>query len=220
MIRARRREAKTGGERGLRYRAVVGGLALAMMLLAMTGRAEKADRDKPVKLESDRVSIDDAKQIALFEGSVVLTQGTLQIRGDRMEVRQDKEGFKFGITWGNPAYFRQKREGYDEYIEGWAERIEYDGRAETMQMFNRAHMRRGQDEVRGNNISYDSKNEFFQVVGGGKAAAPDNPEGRVRAVIQPKPREKPPAVPPVTLKPDAAIAAPGGDAGKPRQAWP
>ena len=90
--------------------------------------AEKADREKPINLEADRVTVDDAKQIANFEGQVVLTQGTLIIRGDRMEVRQDNQGFKSGITWGNLAYFRQKREGYDEFIEGWAERIEYDGR--------------------------------------------------------------------------------------------
>ena len=130
-------------------------LACALLAGAAPAGAEKADREKPINLEADRVSIDDAKQLAIFEGNVVLTQGTMQIRGDRMEVRQDKEGFKYGITWGNLAYFKQKRDGYDEYIEGWAERIEYDGRAETMQMFNRAQMRRGEDEVRGNYISYD-----------------------------------------------------------------
>jgi lipopolysaccharide export system protein LptA len=175
--------------------------------------AEKADRDKPVNLEADRVTIDDAKQIALFEGNVVLTQGTMQIRGDRMEVRQDKEGFKQGSTWGSPASFRQKREGYDEYIEGWAERIEYDGRVETLQMFNRAQLKRGQDEVRGNYISYDARTEFFQVTGGTKAAASGSPEGRVRAVIQPKSKEKPPAAPPVSLKPAEAIAAPREEDG-------
>jgi len=193
------------------------GLAVAfyaLTALAAPAFAEKADRDKPVNLEADRVTIDDAKQTALFEGNVVLTQGTLQIRGDRMEVRQDKDGFRHGVTWGNLAYFRQKREGYDEHIEGWAERIEYDGRAETMQMFNRAQLRRGQDEVRGNYISYDARTEFFQVVGGGaKAAAPGNPEGRVRAVLQPKSKEKPPAAPPVSLKPAEAIAAPREEPG-------
>src|SRR6185295_19954275 len=141
-------------------------LAGALPWPATPARAEKADRDKPVNLEADRVTVDDAKQLATFEGNVVLTQGTLQIRGNRMEVRQDKEGFKYGTTWGNLAYFRQKRDGYDEYIEGWAERIEYDGRAETMQMFNRAQMKRGQDEVRGNYISYDGQTEFYQVIGG------------------------------------------------------
>ncbi|MGH8634989.1 MAG: lipopolysaccharide transport periplasmic protein LptA, partial [Burkholderiales bacterium] len=158
--------------RAARNRAL---LCCFVAALAAPAAAEKADRDKPVNLEADRVTIDDARQIALFEGNVVLTQGTLQIRGDRMEVRQDKEGFQSGTTWGGPAHFRQKREGFDEYIEGWAERIEYDGRAEVMRMFNRAQLKRGQDEVRGNYISYDAKSEFFQVTGGAKDAAPNSP---------------------------------------------
>ena len=186
---------------------------LAALALTVPAAAEKADRDKPVNLEADRVTIDDVKQIAVFEGNVVLTQGTLQIRGDRMEVRQDKEGFKQGTTWGNPAYFRQKRDGVDEYIEGWAGRIEYDGRVETLQMFNRAQLKRGQDEVRGDYISYDARSEFFQVTGGPKTATSDAPGGRVRAVIQPKSKEKPAAAPPVPLKPTESIAKPREEAG-------
>src|SRR5687767_10898954 len=188
-------------------------LAAAFVLAALPAAAEKADRDKPVNLEADRVTIDDAKQLAIFEGNVVLTQGTLQIRGDRMEVRQDKEGFRQGTTWGNPASFRQKREGYDEYIEGWAGRIEYDSRAEKLQMFTRAQLRRGQDEVRGEYISYDAQSEFFQVTGGSRAATPDNPDGRVRAVIQPKSKEKPATAPPVSLKPSENIAKPREEPG-------
>jgi lipopolysaccharide export system protein LptA len=183
------------------------------IVLSPSAPAEIADRDKPVNLEADRVTIDDAKQIAIFEGNVVLTQGTMQIRGYRMEVRQDKDGFRQGTTWGKPAYFRQKREGFDEYIEGWAERIEYDGRTEVMQMFNRAQLKRGEDEVRGNYISYDAKAEFFQVTGGPKSAAPGSEGGRVRAVIQPKPKEKPPAAPPVNLKPSEGISKPREEAG-------
>jgi lipopolysaccharide export system protein LptA len=184
--------------------------------LAAAAHAEKADREKPVNLEADRVTVDDAKQLAVFEGNVVLTQGTLVIRGDRMEVRQDNEGFKHGTAWGKLAHFRQKREGFDEIIEGWAERIEYDGRADKVQMFTRASMKRGQDEVRGDYISYDAATEFYQVLGGGaKAATANNPEGRVRAVIQPKPKDKPAASPPVTLKPAAGLAAPREATGAP-----
>ncbi len=171
--------------------------------------AEKADREKPINLEADRVTVDDAKQISTFIGKVVLTQGTLIIRGDRMEVRQDAQGFNSGITWGNLAYFKQKRDGYDEYIEGWAERIEYDSRTDKMQMFNRASMKKGGDEVRGNYISYDANTEFFQVIGGGaKAAAAENSDGRVRAVLQPKPKEKPAPQTPVPLKSDASLSSP------------
>ena len=184
-------------------------------LFSTPALAASADRDKPVNLEADRVTIDDVRQLAVFEGNVVLTQGTLQIRGNRMEVRQDKDGFKQGTTWGNPASFRQKREGYDEYIEGWAERIVYDGRVEVMEMFNRAQLKRGQDEVRGNYISYDARSEFFQVTGGPKTATPNGGGGRVRAIIQPKSKEKPPASPPVSLKPAESITKPREAAGTP-----
>lgn len=195
-----------------RLRAGVAAFVTALTLAAAPALAEKADREKPINLEADRVTVDDAKQLSTFEGKVVLTQGTLIIRGDRMEVRQDNEGFKNGTTWGNLAYFKQKRDGYDEYIEGWAERIEYDSRADKMQMFNRASMKKGNDEVRGSYISYDAKTEFFQVMGGGaKAAAAEKSDGRVRAVIQPKPKDKPAAQPPLPLKPDASLTAPRGE---------
>jgi lipopolysaccharide export system protein LptA len=202
-------------ERRLRARAI----CALCVLLAAPAFAERADRDKPVNLEADRVTVDDAKQLATFEGNVVLTQGTLTIRGDRMLVQQDADGFKYGTTFGNLASFRQKREGYDEYIEGYAERIEYDGKAEKVQMFNRAYLKKNNDDVAGSYISYDAATEFFRVVGGGKqAASPGNPEGRVRAVIQPKSKEKPAAAPPpLALKPAPDVANPRENpAGAPR----
>ena len=194
----------------------------ALALLAFCGmpaHAERADREKPVNLEADRVTVDDAKQSATFEGNVVLTQGTLMIRGDRMIVQQDTNGFKYGAAYGNLASFRQKREGYDEYIEGYAERIEYDSKAEKLQMFNRAFLKKNLDDVRGNYISYDAATEFFRVVGGGKqAATPSNPEGRVRAVIQPKSKDQPGnSAPPLTLTPATDVANPReSPAGAPR----
>jgi lipopolysaccharide export system protein LptA len=218
MTRAGHRAANPAADgcrlRAARNRAVAWCFLAALVAPAL---AERADRDKPVNLEADRVTIDDSRKIAVFEGNVVLTQGTLQIRGDRMQVRQDRDGFQHGTTWGHPAHFRQKREGFDEFIEGWAERIEYDGRAESVQMFDRAQLKRGQDEVRGNYISYDAKSEFFQVTGAGTAAAANGSEARVRAVIQPKSKEKPPAGAPVSLKPTESITAPREETGTPRK---
>jgi len=197
------------------HRRALAAAAAAAFLFAAAAHAEKADRTKPIHLEADRVTVDDAKQIANFTGNVVLTQGTMIMRGDRMEVRQDREGFRHGVMWGKPAYFRQKREGYDDHIEGWAERVEYDGRADKVQMFNRAILKRGQDEVRGSYISYDSNTEFFQVDGATKSAAAKPGEDRVRVIMQPKPRSAEPP-PPVALKPEASIDT-RGDSGGPRK---
>src|SRR5687768_6901822 len=93
-------------------------IAALLTALSLPVSAEKADREKPINLEADRVSIDDAKKVSVFEGNVVLTQGTLVIRADRMIVREDTQGFNHGTAYGNPVTFRQKRDGVDEYIEG------------------------------------------------------------------------------------------------------
>jgi lipopolysaccharide export system protein LptA len=191
-------------------------LAAATVLVAGLGNApqalaERADRDKPVNLEADRVDLDDAKKEAVFVGAVTLTQGTLTIKADKIIVKQDAEGFQYGIAYGNPAHFRQRREGSDEYIEGFSERLEYDGKADKVQMFTNARIQRGGDEVRGDYIAYNAVTEFFQVIGGGKSAAsPSNPQGRVHAVIQPKPKPGTPGASPgaVELKPSESVQPP------------
>jgi len=188
--------------------------------LTPPAHAERADRDKPVNIESDRMNADDAKKTAVFEGRVVLTQGTLLIRADRLTIRQDSEGFQSAVAVGRPATFRQKREGLVEYIDGEAERIEYDGRADRVQLFNGARVRRdGGDDVRGSYISYDSKTEFFSVQSA-KDASPQSRDGRVRAVIMPKKKDGAatvapgaPGAPaaPLELKAPPAIADPRQD---------
>jgi lipopolysaccharide export system protein LptA len=200
---------RANGKRGALRRAAA--VATCIAACSVCAYAEKADRGKPIHLEADRVTVDDAKQVANFMGNVVLTQGTMVIRGDRMEVRQDKSGFRHGVTWGNLAYFRQKRDGVDEYIEGWAERIEYDGRADKVQMFARATMKRGQDEVRGSYISYDANTEFFQVDGAAKSTDAKPGDGRVRVIMQPKPKETPAPSQPLPLKPDETADAKRGE---------
>ena len=172
--------------------------------------AERADRDKPVNVEADRVDLDDAKKEAVFIGTVTLTQGTLTIKADKIIVKQDADGFQYGIAYGFPAHFRQKREGYDEYIEGFSERLEYDGKADKVQLFTNARIQRGGDDVRGDYISYNAVTEFFQVIGGGKTGTnAGGAPGRVRAVIQPKPKPGTPGPPgSVELKPSESVQTP------------
>lgn len=181
-----------GGARGRQrnpgvMRMVAALMVTAGILGAHSAYAERADRAKPVNIEADRLSLDDIKKESVFEGNVQLTQGTLMLRADRVVVRQDEQGFNYAFATGDPAYFRQKREGVDEYIEGFAQRMEYDGKQDRVEMFTNARVKKGIDEVRGDYISYNAVTEFYQVIGGGVAAAtPSNPQGRVRAVIQPK----------------------------------
>lgn len=159
-----------------------------LLLWSPAIHAERADRDMPINLEADQVLIDDARQISTFTGNVRLTQGTLLIRGDKIVVIQGKDGFKHATAYGKTAEFRQKRDGFDSYVEGYGERIEYDTQAETLNLYKQALLKRDQDEVRGEHITYNAKNDIFQVIGS-SAGSGDTAPQRVRAVLQPKSKE-------------------------------
>lgn len=162
--------------------------AALLVLFAHTVHAERADRDKPVNLESDTVEVNDVTKVSVYQGNVRLTQGTLLITADKLVVTQDDDGFSKSSAYGKTTYFKQKRDGVDELTEGWAQRLDYDAKRDKVEMFTQARIKRGPDEVRGDYITYDGQSESYRVVGGKAAATEYNPKGRVRAVIQPKRR--------------------------------
>ena len=169
-------------------------VALALALLAAPAGAEKADRSKPMNVEADSLRYDDLNQTSVFTGKVVVTKGTIVIRGGKVNVKQDPEGYQFGVVTAEPgkrAFFRQKRDGVEEFIEGESDTIEYDGRADRVKFIGRAEMRRLRgaaiaDETSGSVITYDNSNDQFTVDGGSVAGTPSNPGGRVRATLAPR----------------------------------
>jgi lipopolysaccharide export system protein LptA len=185
---------------------------LAVALTGATAHAERADRGKPMNIEADALRYDDLKQVSVFTGRVVVTKGTIVIRGARVEVKQDAEGYQHGVVTAEPgklAFFRQKREGVDEFIEGEGESIEYDGKADRVKFIKRAEMRRFRgatlaDELTGSLIVYDNTTDVFSVDGGPAGPATG---GRVRAVLAPRPGASAPAVPaaPARLRPSTSM---------------
>lgn len=158
---------------------------LCATLLALPAHAEKADRTKPVNLEADTVTLDDIRKVSVYQGNVILSQGTLMLRADHVQVTQNANGLDKVSASGRPVAFRQKVEGRDEFIEGFADRIEFNSTSSQLELIGRAQLRRGGDELRGNQISYNANTEFYKVTGQPDAKTPS---GRVRAVIRPKPR--------------------------------
>jgi lipopolysaccharide export system protein LptA len=173
--------------------AAVSVLALAFGVVCGPAHAEKADRNKPMFIESDALRVDDLKQVSVATGKVVVTKGSIIIRGARVEVRQDAEGYQYGVATGEPggrAFYRQKREALDEFIEGDGETIVYDGKADTVRFIKRGEMRRFKgaqlfDETSGNVIVYDNGADVFTVDSGTNPGTPGT--GRVRTMLTPNP---------------------------------
>ncbi len=161
--------------------------------------AEKADRDRPAVMEGDSLRGDDIKRTWVITGNALLTKGTLLVRGAKIDMRQDAQGYDYAIATaetGKRAFFRQKREGVDEHIEAEATTIEYDGKTDVVKFIGKATVRRLRgavlaDESNGELITFDNTSDVFTVNG----APAGQTGGRVRVVLTPKPRADAPPPP-------------------------
>jgi len=180
---------------------------LVVVAVSVSGGAlaEKPDRDKPINFGGDKVEANYDTKVATLVGNAVITQGTLTIRADKIVFHQNPDNSLSATVYGNPLSFREKREGVNEYYEAFAQRAEYDGVKHLLELFDRALLKKGTDEIRSNYISYNTETEFFKAEGrpDAKGVTSDVPlAGRVRGVFQPPAKDA------------AAKSGKGGAAGK------
>jgi len=180
---------------------------LLACLAALPATAEKADREKEIVTNADKFTGDDATHTITLEGNVVLTQGTMRITAARVVIKEDAQRFKHYTATGTPVTFRQKRDNVDEWMEGFAQRAEFDEKSDMLKLYDNARVKSNQNEITGQFISYDMTRQVAEVTGAppGQVA----PAGsRVKVIIIPAKKDaapgkaEPPA--PVTpqLKPD------------------
>ncbi|MDR1647950.1 MAG: lipopolysaccharide transport periplasmic protein LptA [Zoogloeaceae bacterium] len=167
--------------------------ALFFALSSLPAQAEANDRQQPIHLEADQMDVDDIEGTQVLTGHVTLTQGTLVIRSDRIVITEDPYGFQHGTAYGGSgglARFRQKRDD-GAWVEGEGERIEYNTRNEVAELFQRAWIKNGEDELRGDYLWYDGLSARYRAATG-KDEEGKRP-GRVSATLQPKTKEFPAA---------------------------
>lgn len=183
----------------------------ALSLASLTASAERADSLKQAKIDFNNAHIDEVTQTRTFTGNVVLTRGTLTIKADKAVLKESPEGY-MAVTLtaapGQPATFRQKRDGGpDLWVEGQAQRIEYDERTELVKLFSNAVVKqlegkRMTSEVNGPFISYDNRTEQANVF---NDTSGESKPGGGRGTIIIAPRRTAPAAAPA-----ATPAAPAG----------
>lgn len=160
-------------------------ILLAATLAALPAVAERADREKEIVIGADRLIADDAKKVSTFEGGVIVTQGTMRITANKVTVKEDAQRNKFYVASGSPVSFRQKRDNVDEWVEGFAERAEFDDRADVLKLFNRARVKSNLNEITGEFISYDMRRELAEVTGAAPGTVAPAGTGRVKVIILP-----------------------------------
>ncbi len=172
------------------------------LLFWSSARAEKADSLKDAKIAANSGVANTGTNGATVEGDVVLTRGTLIVKAEKAVTREDPEGYTFATFWAKPgalASFRQKRDGGDLWVEGEAERIEYDGKLEVVKFFSRARVAQLEgvkvtQQAVGPFISYNSRSEEVAVLNSASGESKKG-AGRVEFTFQSRRKPGPPVQP-------------------------
>ncbi|MBU3592728.1 lipopolysaccharide transport periplasmic protein LptA [Polynucleobacter sp. 71A-WALBACH] len=170
---------------------------MATMLLVAcfttTSHAEKADQDKPIILEAEKVSVNDVQQVYELDGEVLLIKGSILITGEKGNIKVDPEGYEYVDVQGNPestASFRQRREGpANEFMQGRGQTVTYNAKTELLTLTGDANLKRLQnmqmlDQLRGWKIDYDDVKQHYQVSPPANAKPEDLP--LARAILSPR----------------------------------
>lgn len=170
------------------------------LLANSPARADRNDSTKPMNFSSNSASMDDLRKTYHYAGSVRMTQGSRLLTSDKVSIKQDAAGFSKSIAYGSAqklAYVKQRENDGKGWMEGWAERIEYDDRTDKFIFFDQARIKTSTDDAKGEVIIYDNVTERYQILAKGQPI----PEVGKSLPAQPAPAPHPP-------KPTGFIPAP------------
>jgi lipopolysaccharide export system protein LptA len=173
------------------------GIAALLAFCCIAARAEHADRTQEIQVQATDARADHAQQTAEFSGDVVVSQGTLEIRAEHVQMRAGAHGERLGVAFGKagvPVRFRQRGDRPGEWNEGQADRVEYDSMANEVRLIGAASLRNLSgttvtQSVVGDTITYDTARDTVSSTGADRRALlpqPAAPARRVTIVFAPR----------------------------------
>lgn len=144
---------------------------LVCSLLTLQAYALSTDRDQPAEIEADDIEFDFQKGTRTYIDNVLVVQGTLRLKADKViAVYKDKD-LDTATAWGSLARFKQRPDGKDHDVEGWAKKIIVNQKANTLTLIGKAALKQGPDTARGETIVYNMATDTLSLKGGAKVGA-------------------------------------------------
>lgn len=156
-------------------------LVICIGLSGSTGWALQSDKDQPMELEADSADIDESKGVSIYTGNVVVVQGSINLRADRVTVYQHGSKPTRIIAEGQPVKFRQLQNDREQYVKGVARKADYLIASEELVLIGDAVLTQGKDSFESDRIVYD------RVRAKVKAGAAAQGKERVKLTIGAKP---------------------------------
>ncbi len=154
-------------------------LAASLVLLSQNSWALESDRDQPIHIKADRITVNEKQGVSFYQGNVQFTQGSLRVNGDEVTVFLQGDTLSKVIVIGNPATLVQQPDHRQELVNSKATRMEYDANKEIVYLIENAEVQQGPNSFAGDYIEYDTRNSMVSARKG------ETDDSRVHVIITP-----------------------------------
>ncbi len=155
-----------------------------LLLLPLTSFALSSDRNQPIKIKADSVSLNEKTGISVYKGNVVFTQGSLILKGSKVVIHQPDGKVSKIIVTGKPARFQQQQDNAKQLVKAEAGKMEFITRDEKVYLSQNAFVAQGENLLKGNKIEYNTRNSTVSAKG-------KDSNNRVTTVIEPDSKIRP-----------------------------
>lgn len=159
--------------------------------------ALSTDKDQPIEVEADYAELDDEKGVTIYKGNVIVTQGSMRIKGDQMTVTyNENDDLDTLIVVGKPAHYQQMPDGSQILDEAEALKMEYHSLKNLIVLINEALVKQEGLRFSGNRIEYDTERSKVYARGSQTVkeqtddAKSEKRNDRVKITIKPKKKKQ------------------------------
>ena len=190
---------------------------IASMSLSSYAIALESDRDQPAHIEADDIEFDFKNGTRIYNNNVLVVQGTLRLKADKLVGVYSGDELDKATAWGSLARFKQRPDGKQDDVEGWAKKIVVNQKENTLTLLGKAALKQGPDTARGETIVYNMATDTLKVQGGAKVGAGGKdgttpPKRQIEDPFKDNKQGPPPAA--IKKKPVSKTAAKDGDTEK------
>lgn len=157
-----------------KYASLVTVFACLGLGLSVPAHALKSDRDQPADIEADDTEFNFKTGVRTFIGNVIVIQGTLRIKADKVVANYKDGELQNATAWGKPARFKQRPDGKPNDVEGYGKKLFVNSVENTLTLNGRAKLKQGVDTINGETIVYNMANDTLKVKGGTRIGSGGN----------------------------------------------
>ena len=131
-------------------------LASALTFMSLSALALKDDTNQPINIVSDNQSLDMSNRVVTFTDNVVITQGSIVVKANKVIITRPEENSKKKDTveaFGNQVMDNGKP------VDGKANKVFYDLGTEFLTLTGNAELKQLDSKINGNVITYDVKKQ-------------------------------------------------------------